>query len=139
MGLKVRLMVVLFAVATLGASGCFFPPINAGNELAAWDLRTCNLSGTGACGAYSEFVFNTDGSFRGLAGTPVTGTWTDRGNGRITMTWQTALPGAGLSSADFQLSGGNTLDTATTLNGTQTLIFFGIAEQYPLEGIRMRP
>jgi len=139
MGLRFRLYTAVLAIGVLGASGCFLPSVLGGNELAAWDVRTCGLPG-GGCSPYEELRFFTDGSFSwtAIAGNPLSGTWTDRGNGRITMTWR--VPGIlGAASADFQLSGGSTLTTATSLSGTQTIVIFGITETLPTEGLRIRP
>jgi len=139
MGSMQKLGIVTASLAVIAMAGCF-PPGLGGAELAAWDVRTCELPTGGGCGPYAEFIFFTNGTFVGEAilGNPLSGTWSDRGNGRITMSWR--VPGIlGTASADLQLSGGSALNTATTLSGTQTAIVFGVSQTLPTDGIRVRP
>jgi len=146
MGLKIRLLAVLLTVGTLSASGCFIPTVSDADVLAIWDIRQCDSRGR-ECGPYRQFVLYSDGTATGedIFGSPMSGTWTDRGDGTITMEYRISrFPFAGITDvligwAEVQLSGGTTVDTATTFSGSNSETFLGVTSTGTAQGIRVFP
>ena len=71
-------------------------------------------------------------------GQVLSGTWTDLGDGNIKLEWSAGFIWATVTG-EFSLSGGGSLDTATTLAGTQSLLVLGYEEVVTTDGFRTFP